>query len=128
MDGIICVGCGVNGSLTAKESLENGNALLAEDKDGNYICLPCYMEKENICLHCGEEDVDLMPDETCKAVPLLCEECLNLPYRVHMFSCYSDGCMTVEEFSAEALREIEYERAEQGEGFLDLPGSFEKEA
>jgi len=127
MDGIICVGCGVGGSLTPKESLDNENMLLAEDKDGNYICLPCYMEKENICLHCSKEDVDLMPDTTCRAEPWLCEECLNLPYRVHMFSCYSDGCMTPGEYAAEVERELAWEAEERGETFLDLPESFEQE-
>lgn len=130
MDTTICAVCGVNGSLTPKESLDNENILLAEDKDGLLICLPCYMEKENICLHCCEEDVDLMPDTSCRAEPWLCETCLNLPYRVHMFSCYSDGCMTPEEFAAEAAREIEWdkeEQEEQGEKFLNLPESFEQE-
>jgi hypothetical protein len=125
MDKYICCACGCDGSLTPDEALKNENTLLSEDKDGNLICLVCYMEKENICLHCGEE-ADLMPDTTCRAEPWLCEECLNLPYRVHMFSCYSDGCMTPEEFSLESLREIEFEEKEQGEKFLDLPESFEE--
>jgi len=100
-----CEICHKLGEVTVKAAMDKDVILLAEDEDEQLICLPCFMAKERRCLHCGEE-ADLMPDVTCKAQPWLCEECLRLPYRVHMFSCYSDGCMTAEEFSDECNRGV----------------------
>lgn len=118
----ICSSCGKSGSLTADDAIAAKNTLLSEDDSGNLVCLPCYMEGDSICLYCSEE-ADLMPDATCRAMPQLCEKCLNLPFRVHMYSCYSDGCMTPEEFAAECERTMELD--EEGETLFGLLDDFD---
>ena len=108
-----CSACGDEGALEPDDALARELVLLAESANGDLMCLVCYAQSESVCLHCGIED-GIFPDTSCNAEPWLCRDCLALPYRIHMFSCYLDGCMTVEEFSAECLREIEFdEKMEQ---------------
>jgi hypothetical protein len=104
-----CAMCEADGTTDPNEALDGESILLAETDNGYMMCLACYAEYEGICHHCGSED-GIYPDITCKAEPWFCRECLDLPYRIHMNSCYSDGCLTAEEFSAECLRELEEEQ------------------
>ncbi len=104
-----CAVCTKAGTLEPEDAVGTPLILLAESDGGDLMCIACFAESESICHHCGEED-GLFPDIECKAEPWFCRDCLDLPYRIHMNSCYSDGCVTAEEFSAECLREIEEEQ------------------
>lgn len=104
-----CIACGKPGTLEPTDALDSPLILLAETENGEMMCIACYAESESICLHCGNED-GLFPDTSCKAEPWFCRDCLDLSYRIHMFSCYSDGCVTVEEFAEECQRDLEGEQ------------------
>jgi hypothetical protein len=94
----ICSLCSIAGDIDMDACLlKEDKRLLAEDENGVLMCLICYMKQANECLHCGQKN-DLLPSYKCRNEPWLCEECLNLPNTVHVAACYSDGCMTPEEF------------------------------
>lgn len=114
MDIYICDACGDRGELTPTLAAEQEICLLAESDTGNLLCLPCFMQEKSTCLHCLASG-EIFPDTSCKGEPWLCRECLDLPYRIHMFSCYLDGCMTPEEYTQMAYREIQYEEEERKE-------------
>lgn len=120
-----CCICGKAGYLELEEAISNDAQLLAEYDDGLHYCMPCFLREFSHCLHCSKE-ADLFPDTTCNAEPWLCEECLNLPYRIHMFSCYQDGCMSPSEFAEECQRGLEDEEEESEYGYYSW-GSGETE-
>ena len=108
-----CAACAKAGTLDPEDALVSDLIILAELDNGQLMCLPCYAESESICLHCGSND-GIYPDISCKAEPWLCRNCLGLPYRIHMFSCYGNGCMTPGEYAQESFREAqEDQRAER---------------
>lgn len=120
MDTYTCDACGDKGALSPKEAMEHSVILLAEDESGNMMCLPCFMQAKSKCICCFSEG-DIHPDTSCKAEPWLCEECLALPYRIHMYSCYINGCMTPAEFAAEAQRELEMDAEEEENSYGSNP-------
>ncbi len=113
VDQFVCVDCGASGEVTPQDAIDNECQLLSEGDDGNLICFKCYMIQASTCHYCNEV-TDLMPSTRCNSAPWLCEECLNLPFTVHVWSCYSDGCMTPEEFVDEIQRIEEWEAEEDG--------------
>ncbi len=114
MEIYICDACGDVGELTPILAADRGICLLAENGTGILMCLTCHMQEESTCFHCLATS-DIYPDTSCKAEPWLCRECLDLPYRIHMFSCYLDGCMTPEEYTQMAYREMKHEEQERKE-------------
>jgi hypothetical protein len=108
MDTYICSVCCALGALSPEEALAAEVLLLAEDDDCNLLCLPCYMRVNNTCAYCSCQG-EIFPDTSCKGQPWLCKECLELPYKIHTRACYSNGCMTLEEFAEESSRDINLE-------------------
>lgn len=106
-DSYSCIICDVAGHIDMDNCIsEESKLLLAEDDNGLLMCLICYMKQMNECLHCGERVDCILPSSKCFNTPWLCEECLNLPYTVHVAACYKDGCMTIEEFAEECFRDL----------------------
>lgn len=103
-----CALCAASGDVDMEACIasEGQRRLLAEDDNGLLLCLICYMRQANECLHCGRQVDCILPSPDCLGEPWLCEECLNLPYTIHVNSCYSDGCMTPEEFVEECFRSL----------------------
>lgn len=112
MDIYSCEGCGDHGSLEPSDCVNTTLVLLASADDETMWCLPCWCKRKSICLNCCTE-AHLVCDTSCNAKPMLCEDCLGLPYRIHMFSCYIDGCMTPGELAAEECRIMGYEAQEK---------------
>lgn len=66
---------------------------------GELYCYPCYCLVSSTCIHCGDEQEVLIRDKRCKNNLYLCQTCIKEPTCPHLFKCYSDGCMSIEEFA-----------------------------
>lgn len=77
-------------------------------------CYPCYCVATSTCVHCGDVKDVLVRDKRCKNNLYLCPDCIKLACP-HLFKCYSDGCMTPEEFAQQ-----EFEMMQDGEGDWEI--------
>jgi len=96
---------------TQYEVPKNLAALFLHDE--KLFCYPCYCLVTNTCIHCGEVKETLIRDKRCKNNLYLCEECIKTPTCVHLYKCYSDGCMSIEELAQQEF-EIMREQDEMG--------------
>lgn len=70
-------------------------------------CYPCYCVCTNTCIHCGEVKDHITRDYRCKNDLYLCDECIKEPTCPHLYKCYKDGCMTIEEFAQHEYQMIQ---------------------
>jgi hypothetical protein len=66
-----------------------------------HYCYPCHCLVTNRCFQC-DTDVDyLFRDKRCKNLSYVCETCLKRNSTNHIWKCYKNGCMTIEELAQE---------------------------
>lgn len=99
-----CATCGIPGTyLDFENQFEQANfeeiETLLVEINGNFYDFVCGAAADSVCIVCLERKV-LYRDARCKNILWVCAQCINKQC-VHRHKCYSDGCMTLEEFAAE---------------------------
>ena len=109
-----CTGCGVEGhERNAVISVDDAMLSVVECSHdmpetmalfrygGDLVCMICLCKITTTCVSCLEGVDTLYKDGRCKSEPMVCGPCLRRPERNHLWKCYGDGCMTIEELATE---------------------------
>jgi hypothetical protein len=76
---------------------------------GDHYCYPCHCLVTNTCFVCSEVVDYLYNDKRCKSLSYVCEDCLKSPTTNHLWRCYKNGCMTIEEIAQAEFEELSRE-------------------